>query len=626
MTISVRSNIASIRAQTQLNRATTALSQNTERLSSGLRINRASDDAAALAVSQQVNADAKVADAAVRNLNDGLSYLSTAREAISQLRLLSKSMNELAVRASANTTKATRETLDDEFQALRTEFNRIVGATEYNYSDIFTSTNTQLVEQAGYGANGRITADLTGTYIDTVGTMSYGAGTTYTGGTDVSGMVLEDFNNDGYADIVTSSATNNKLYIQLGNGDGTFRARTSYGGAGMAGTAGVTSGDFDGDGQLDVVVLGSASAFVFLGNGDGTFEAATNNTTNSSTALYAAVGDFDEDGDVDVATAKSTSFEILFNTAGSLAASTSITNTLSSTTDVQTFDLNGDGHLDLISTTSFNEIYVSLGNGNGTFNVARSYTPYNAATLGRAAFGDLNGDGFLDVVTGTNDGVAMSVMLGNGDGSFKAYTSYASNSFDKAVLTDINGDGNLDMIATGVSGTSIITRVGNGDGTFKAASNQANGQTGAVNAVADLNGDHVVDLVYGQAGAGAYVSLSPTTTATYTKRVQTLSTMSIATQTGAYEADYVTEMKDVYLGVIDASISAGESRFTTAKSLNEQNAILLEDAYNKIVEVDVATEAEDLVRNQLVQQSASLVYQAANEQMTLAGSLIDGTA
>jgi flagellin len=99
--ISINSNIAALNAQRRLSQNSSALSQSFERLSSGLRINRASDDAAGLAISESLKTDSRVYTQAVRNVNDGISLLSTAQKpdrAWHSVRLRNKRQNNLLSR------------------------------------------------------------------------------------------------------------------------------------------------------------------------------------------------------------------------------------------------------------------------------------------------------------------------------------------------------------------------------------------------------------------------------------------------------------------------------------------------------------------------------------------------
>jgi len=134
MAISVVTNVASLRAQRNLAKTTSAMGQHINRLSSGLRINRAGDDAAGSAISSQMTAYGRGLKQAERNSNDGISVIQTAEGALNEMSGIVTRMRELAVQASNEGTMDTTERgyLDQEFQLLESELNRIVDVTEYN--------------------------------------------------------------------------------------------------------------------------------------------------------------------------------------------------------------------------------------------------------------------------------------------------------------------------------------------------------------------------------------------------------------------------------------------------------------------------------------------------------------
>jgi len=134
MAISVVTNVASLRAQRNLAKTTAAMGSHIEKLSSGLRINRAGDDAARSAISSQMTAYEGGLKQASRNANDGISMIQTAEGAFGEMSNIVTRMRELAVQASNEGTMDSTERgyLDQEFQLLESELNRIVDVTEYN--------------------------------------------------------------------------------------------------------------------------------------------------------------------------------------------------------------------------------------------------------------------------------------------------------------------------------------------------------------------------------------------------------------------------------------------------------------------------------------------------------------
>ncbi|RME59582.1 MAG: flagellin FliC [Candidatus Dadabacteria bacterium] len=133
MTLSLSFNIASLRAQTQLKKTNQELSKTFERLSSGLRINRASDDPAGLALADALRADTKIATVAIRNANDGISLTNIADSALEEISNILNRMAELAEQsANGAVTNSQRSALSSEFTALASEIERIAKTTEFN--------------------------------------------------------------------------------------------------------------------------------------------------------------------------------------------------------------------------------------------------------------------------------------------------------------------------------------------------------------------------------------------------------------------------------------------------------------------------------------------------------------
>jgi len=274
-------------------------------------------------------------------------------------------------------------------------------------------------------------------------------------------IVTADFNGDGILDLAASNFNDNTVSVLLGNGNGTFQTAKTFGVGGKP--TEILTGDLNGDGIMDLVVDDSQSGdlSVLMGNGDGTFQPQQAVPTPESSRAI-ALG-----------------------------------------------DLNGDGILDLV-TASNGDISVNalLGNGDGTF------TPVNRAiTTGfvnsfYVALGDLNGDGRLDAVTVTNGAQGVTVMLGNGDGTFQAPQTYDLGGLPgtSIAIGDMNGDGILDLVAVAQSGNagSVVVLPGVGDGTFPIHNNFAT-SVGAPSfvAVGDLTRNGIIDVVVGNSKNGA---------------------------------------------------------------------------------------------------------------------------
>ena len=160
MGLRVNTNIFSLNAQRNLNNVTSRLSGNFQRLSSGLRIASASDDAAGLGISERMRSSIRSLGAAGRNAQDGISLAQTAEGALNEVSSNLVRMRELAVQASNGTLNTTdRATIDDEFQALSTEIERIADTTTFNGVSLLNSTATIDI-QVGLDSGDTIGIDL----------------------------------------------------------------------------------------------------------------------------------------------------------------------------------------------------------------------------------------------------------------------------------------------------------------------------------------------------------------------------------------------------------------------------------------------------------------------------------
>jgi hypothetical protein len=274
--------------------------------------------------------------------------------------------------------------------------------------------------------------------------------------------------------------------------------------SGAAYTNAVTMGDFYGDGKLDLVTAGGSMVNLLRGNGDGTFQLAvqikTPDPQGGADAL--AEGDFNHDGHLDLVVANyytNTITVLLGNGNGTFQPGIDYA-VGQVPTSIVVGDFNHDGNLDLaVANYDSNSVSVLLGNGDGTFKPAVNYAVNGFD--GRIAAGDFSGNGNLDLVTANEYWGAgqtpntVSVLMGNGDGTFRPAVNYAAGSLPDAVaVRDFNHDGHLDLAVADYGGNTVSVLMGNGDGTFKNPVGYAVGVEPNDVAVADFNGDGNLDL------------------------------------------------------------------------------------------------------------------------------------
>jgi flagellin len=146
----INTNVASLNAQRNLSMSQVSLATSMQRLSSGLRINSAKDDAAGLAIAERMNAQVRGMNVAVRNANDGISLAQTAEGALAKVGDSLQRMRELAVQARNSTNSdSDKDSLNKEFAELQKEISRVLGGTSFNSKKILGADATGLTFQVG---------------------------------------------------------------------------------------------------------------------------------------------------------------------------------------------------------------------------------------------------------------------------------------------------------------------------------------------------------------------------------------------------------------------------------------------------------------------------------------------
>ncbi len=265
-----------------------------------------------------------------------------------------------------------------------------------------------------------------------------------------------DFNNDGFADIVTANeSTPGNISILLGDGKGTFSAVPTLIAVGNEPHS-VVVADLNKDGRADLITtnIASGNISVLLGAGNGMFSAAVSYNAGAGAAA-ATVGDFNGDGKVDIATANlnANTVSILAGDGlGGFGVPTNVT-VGNSPYGIVSGDFNGDGKLDF-ATANDSDVSIVLGNGNGTFNTAKSFTVGKGVSA--IATADLNGDKVLDIVTSNFDSSDASILIGRGDGTFdgEVYFSVGAGPFGVAI-GDVNGDGKPDLVTPNIKAGNV---------------------------------------------------------------------------------------------------------------------------------------------------------------------------
>jgi hypothetical protein len=270
---------------------------------------------------------------------------------------------------------------------------------------------------------------------------------------DVSSLSIGDFNGDGIPDIATG-CENGAVYILIGDGTGNFQPHLAAN-AGTGPIFRIYTGDFNGDGKLDLAIIdpieGVALSILF-GDGAGNLEPGyTLPSGPNQAATLAAVGDFNNDGRLDIAVALTT----LIANQGTVIASHPV-------------------------------VTLLLGDGAGNF----TPTTVPAGQPGMLIAGDFNGDGNLDLCAGVS-----SMLLGDGTGHFTSLTipTVGISGQTSVIAGDFNGDGVLDLVFSSIQ-DEVAIYLGNGDGTFTPQPAPISVGNQGYLIGADFNNDGLLDL------------------------------------------------------------------------------------------------------------------------------------
>ncbi len=361
MALTVNTNVASLNTQKNLNKASDALSTTMQRLSSGLKINSAKDDAAGLQISNRLTSQINGLNVAVKNANDGISIAQTAEGAMQETTNILQRMRELALQsANGSNSDEDRASLQQEFNALSGELTRIANTTTFGGRNLLDGSFSSTSFQVGANANQTVSFSLSSVAAkDLKGT--YSNASTTGGATDLSASVVGDVVTAGTDGSTTATYTApsgsdatltiNGTAVTITDGSNADAAVLAINNAGITGVTAVNNGgaitisNTGGDVTIgaDAVgftagtssnyvpaapidgasVIGSAGSFTV--NGQSVTFANTDDVDTILAAINTATGGdvtgaFDTNGRITLTSANGESIELADATGGSLAS------------------------------------------------------------------------------------------------------------------------------------------------------------------------------------------------------------------------------------------------------------------------------------------------------------------
>jgi hypothetical protein len=294
---------------------------------------------------------------------------------------------------------------------------------------------------------------------------------------------LADFNRDGKLDLAVAN-NSHQLGVALGNGNGTFQP-VQYFQAGfgpLSATLSVTTGDFNNDGKPDLAASNFAVNVVTVllntSTGGGLSFAPPLEHGAGSEPVFIAVGDFNRDGKLDVATANiaadpNNSVGILLGKGDGTFEDLRFAAAGANPNSLAVGDFNRDGIPDLAVTysadaprnPSTDHVGILLGQGDGSFQTVRFFAVGEIPIS--TAVGDFNRDGIPDLAVANAKSDSVSILIGDGQGNFLPRATYRTGRRPLSVVTaDFNGDGRLDLAVANSESNDVKLLLGNGNGTF----------------------------------------------------------------------------------------------------------------------------------------------------------------
>jgi len=624
MSLTINSNQASSIAWRSLRASQNAIERALSKLSSGQRAPSARDDAAAVAIGSRIRGEIVSLQKYSQNAQQATSMLQIAEGAYQRTQDMLVRMRGLASQAqSGNLSNTERGMLNTEYAQLKSEITRIAKTTNFSGLNLFDVGNISIIQDAVGYQNGTNSSDY---------------------------IVNGDFNGDGYQDILSADSADGKVTLSLGRGDGTFGTATTVVASNAESGYNLKTGDFNGDGKLDFAYQTDSFIRTFTGNGNGVF--SLQNTISAIGSVSVAVADFNNDGMDDLAYTNSTTvLRVCLTTASGYTTST-YSNSIFAAGRIAVGDFDNNGYIDIVSTDGNNTGIAS--NSGGGFSVGTTSTAGSTINASRLEVYDMNNDGNLDIIIPDSSGNKVYVFNGNGNGGIRNNYAVVSNAAQIASVTigDYNGDGFADIMIYDDGQNALFSIQGTGidnTGTAQFANDVQTNLSWAMYSLiaADFNRDGKIDFA-GTAGNLNGIVMNQTTmglSSNIRVGANAATANNVAFRTGsirlnsmdnqlegstinsigaAKRADESLKRAMQMLALFRTSVGAATNRL---EKVQENIATMMENqesARSSYLDLDVASEMAEYTSKTIIQQAGISMLTQANQSSKMIAKLLDG--
>jgi len=599
MSLTINTNVSSLNAQRNLGKSQGSMSSAMQRLSSGLRINSAKDDAAGLAISDRMTAQIRGLNQAARNANDGISLAQTAEGALQESTNILQRVRELAVQSANDTNSASdRSSLNAEVSQLKDELNRIADTTEFNGAKLLDGSMSNATFQVGSnaGVNQTISFSIASAKGDTLGEQTTGTVT----GTAQVGTAAVGTAQVGTAQVGTAAVGTAQVgTAQVGTAQvGTAQVGTAQVGTAQVGTAQVGTAQV-GTAQVGTAQVGTAQVGTAqVGTAQvGTAQVGTAQVGTAQVGTGATYGAVTFNNiTVTASSGNIGNYTIAFAQGGALGAA------LSGSTITITADFAGTGYSEQDiagALSSISEVTVS-GTQSAT---ADSFTASGASVPGSQVMTG-GTDASTDYAAASTDYAAASTDYA------AASTDYAAASTDYAAASTDYAAASTDYVAASTDYAAASTDYAAASTDYVAASTD---YVAASTDYAAASTDYVAastDYVaassdYAVTGASVYVD-----------------DISVATRSDAQTAITSVDNALSDIDVARGGLGAVQNRFeSTIANLNNVSENL-SAARSRILDADIAQETSAMTKANILQQAGVSILAQANQAPQLALSLL----